>query len=172
MLLRDDTQGVVRGIALRLSDMPLPSAGLLMYRKRKELEVFLVHPGGPYFVNKDKGHWGVPKGEYTEGENPLDAAVREFAEETGFTARPPFLPLGEIRQKNRKLVTVWAFEGDCDPAKLVSNTCEIDWPPRTGRKLTIPEVDAGRWFTVAEAREWMRPDQVELLGRLVGLVGE
>jgi predicted NUDIX family NTP pyrophosphohydrolase len=141
-----------------------------MYRKRNELEVFLVHPGGPFFVNKDKGHWGLPKGEYTEGENPQDAAVREFHEETGFRARPRFLPLGEIRQRNRKLVTAWAFEGDCDPADLVSNTCEIDWPPKTGRKLTIPEVDEGRWFTIAQAREWMRPDQLQLLDRLAAAV--
>lgn len=150
--------------------MPLPSAGLLMFRKRAELEVFLIHPGGPYFVNKDKGHWGVPKGEYTEGEDPLKAAVREFNEETGFNVNPPFLPLGEIRQRNRKQVTVWAFEGDCDPAELVSNTCVILWPPKSGRKLTIPEVDQGRWFTLSRAAEWMRPDQTELLGRLAAVV--
>lgn len=148
----------------------LASAGLLMYRVRDGLEVFLIHPGGPYFVNKDKGHWGVPKGEYMDGEDRLQAAVREFEEETGFTPRPPFVPLGEIRQRNRKLVTVWAFEGDCDPAELVSNTCSIQWPPKSGRKLTIPEVDKGRWFTLAEAKEYVRPDQVELLGRLVGAV--
>ena len=152
--------------------MPLPSAGLLMYRKQSDLQVFLIHPGGPYFVNKDKGHWGVPKGEYTDSEDALQAATREFSEETGFTAKPPFVPLGEIRQRNRKVVTVWAFEGDCDPSDLVSNRCVILWPPKTGRKLTIPEVDKGRWFTVADAREWMRPDQVELLDRLVGAVGE
>jgi predicted NUDIX family NTP pyrophosphohydrolase len=151
--------------------MPQPSAGLLMYRMRRELEVFLVHPGGPYFVNKDKGHWGIPKGEYTEGEDPLDAAVREFHEETGFKAAPPFVPLGEIRQRNRKLVTAWAFAGDCDPAQLVSNTCQIDWPPKSGRKLTIPEVDRGDWFTVGRARECMRPDQLELVNRLVEQVG-
>lgn len=147
--------------------MPLPSAGLLMYRTNPELEVLLIHPGGPYFTNKDKGFWGIPKGEYNPPEEPLEHAVREFTEETGFTANPPFLPLGEIRQRNRKLVTAWAFSGDCDPSDLVSNTCEIDWPPRSGRKLTIPEVDEGRWFTLPEAREYMRPDQHELLDRLV-----
>ena len=151
--------------------VPLPSAGLVMYRVRGGLEVFLVHPGGPYFANKDKGHWGVPKGEYTEGEDALEAAVREFNEETGFTARGPFVPLGEIRQRNRKQVTAWAFQGDCDPAELVSNTCEIEWPPRSGRKLAIPEVDKGCWFTLEEAKEYMRPDQVELLARLVGVAG-
>jgi predicted NUDIX family NTP pyrophosphohydrolase len=146
--------------------MPLPSAGLLMYRTNPELQVLLIHPGGPFFAKKDKGVWGVPKGEYSPSEDPLNAAVREFNEETGFHATPPFLPLGEIRQRNRKLVTAWAFAGDCDPASLVSNTCEIDWPPRSGRKLTIPEVDQGRWFTLTEARDYMRPDQHDLLARL------
>jgi predicted NUDIX family NTP pyrophosphohydrolase len=137
-----------------------------MYRMNPELEVFLIHPGGPYFANKDKGHWGLPKGEYDPAEEPLEAALREFQEETGFTPNPPFLPLGEIRQRNRKLVTAWAFAGNYDSADLVSNTCEIDWPPRTGRKLTIPEVDMGRWFSLGEARDYMRPDQHELLSRL------
>ena len=146
--------------------MPLPSAGMLMYRTPSRLEVFLIHPGGPYFANKDQGAWGIPKGEYNPSENPLDAAIREFAEETGFTASPPFLPLGEIRQRNRKRVTAWAFAGECDPDQLVSNTCEIEWPPRSGRKLTIPEVDRGRWFSLAEAVEFMRADQHELLTRL------
>jgi len=146
--------------------MPLPSAGLLMYRTNPELQVFLIHPGGPYFAGKDKGVWGVPKGEYNPSENPLDAAIREFNEETGFHAAAPFLPLGEIRQRNRKLVTTWAFAGDCDPASLVSNTCEIDWPPRSGRRIIIPEVDRGGWFSLAEAREFMRPDQHDLLVRL------
>lgn len=137
-----------------------------MYRTHPEFQVFLIHPGGPFFANKDKGVWGLPKGEYNPAEDPLGAAVREFHEETGFHAAPPFLPLGEIRQRNRKLVTAWAFAGDCDPATLVSNTCEIDWPPRSGRRLTIPEVDQGRWFTLAGARDYMRPDQHELLTRL------
>lgn len=150
--------------------MTLPSAGLLMYRNEPRLEVFLIHPGGPYFANKDKGVWGVPKGEYNPSEDPLDAAVREFAEETGFNAAPPFLPLGEIRQRNRKLVTAWAFAGDCDPTQLVSNTCDIEWPPRSGRRMTIPEVDRGHWFSLAEAVEFMRPDQHELLNRLEAAV--
>lgn len=153
--------------------MPLPSAGLLMFRNASpEVEVFLIHPGGPYFTNKDKGHWGLPKGEYEPIEEPLSAAIREFQEETGFTAAPPFLPLGEIRQRNRKLVTAWAFEGDCDPADLVSNTCRIQWPPRSGRTLVIPEVDQGRWFSLTDAREYMRPDQHELLERLSGVLNE
>lgn len=150
--------------------MPAPSAGLLMYRQKLVLEVFLVHPGGPYFAGKHQGFWGVPKGEYDPGEEPLVAAIREFQEETGFRAAPPFLPLGEIRQRNRKLVIAWAFMGDADPANLVSNTCRIDWPPRSGRTLEIPEVDEGRWFTMAVAEEYMRPDQHPLLHRLAPLV--
>ena len=151
---------------------PKRSAGLLMYRRvQSGIEVFLVHPGGPYWAKKDRGAWGVPKGEYDPDEDALDAARREFTEETGFMADGEFLELGEIVQKNRKLTTAWAFEGDCDPADLVSNTCEIEWPPRSGRRLTIPEVEAGRWFTPAEAREFMRQDQQPLLERLEKALG-
>ena len=138
-----------------------------MYRGRSDaVEVLLVHPGGPFFAKKDKGAWGVPKGEYEAGEDPLDAARREFTEETGFPAEGEFVELGTIQQKGGKIVVAWAFEGDCDPAALVSNTCEIEWPPRSRRMITIPEVDAGRWFTIAEAREFMREDQHPLLDRL------
>jgi predicted NUDIX family NTP pyrophosphohydrolase len=147
--------------------MPKRSAGLLMYRRREgQTEVFLIHPGGPYFAKKDRGAWGIPKGEYEPDEDSLDAARREFTEETGFTAKGEFLPLGEIRQKNGKLTTAWAFEGDCDPAALVSNICEIEWPPRSRRTITIPEVDAGRWFSLSEAREFLREDQQPLLAKL------
>jgi predicted NUDIX family NTP pyrophosphohydrolase len=150
--------------------MPSPSAGLLMYRDHSALEVFLIHPGGPYFAGKDKGVWGIPKGEYDPAEEPLAAAIREFEEETGFSSAPPYVALGEIRQRNGKLVSVWAFAGDADPADLRSNTCEIQWPPRSGRTLEIPEVDQGRWFTPAAAREYMRPDQHPLLDRLSSLL--
>ena len=146
---------------------PKRSAGLLLYRRTaEEVEVFLVHPGGPYWAKKDRGAWGIPKGEYEADEEPLDAARREFTEETGFPAEGEFLELGEVRQKSGKLTTAWAFEGECDPAKLVSNTCEIEWPPRSRRTITIPEVDAGRWFSMAEAREFLREDQHPLLDRL------
>ncbi len=136
-----------------------------MYRRRDDaLEVFLVHPGGPFWAKKDS--WTIPKGEYEDGEDPLDAARREFQEETGFEPRPPFLELGEIRQPNGKRVTAWAFEGDCDPAALVSNTCMIEWPPRSGRQLEIPEVDRGRWFGIDEARPRIFKGQEALLDRL------
>lgn len=136
-----------------------------MYRKRKdEIEVFLVHPGGPLWENKDRGAWTVPKGEYEENEDPLAAAQREFYEETGFTARGDFIELGSVRQKSGKIVVAWAFEGDCNPAQLVSNTCEIEWPPKSKKRLEIPEVDRGRWFTLSTARQFIRPEQVPLLG--------
>ena len=147
--------------------MPTRSAGLLMYRRPKgRLEVFLIHPGGPYWAKKDKGAWGIPKGEYEKDEEPLAAARREFEEETGFTAEGEFLPLGSIEQKSGKIVTAWAFDGDADPAELVSNTCGIEWPPHSGRTLAIPEVGEGRWFELREARDYLRSDQEELLNRL------
>ena len=143
------------------------SAGLIMYRRPKdEIEVFLVHPGGPFWVNKDRGAWTLPKGEYFEEEAPLVAAQREFYEETGFAPQGPFLELGSIRQRSGKIVSAWAFEGDCDPDALISNTCEIEWPPRSGRRLEIPEIDRGRWFSMHEASEYMREEQRELLRRL------
>ena len=147
--------------------MPTRSAGLLMYRRPKgRLEVFLIHPGGPYWAKKNKGAWGIPKGEYEKDEEPLAAARREFEEETGFTAEGEFLPLGSIEQKSGKIVTAWAFDGDADPAELVSNTCGIEWPPHSGRTLEIPEVGEGRWFELREARDYLRSDQEELLNRL------
>jgi len=147
--------------------MPKRSAGLLLYRRTGNApEVFLVHPGGPFFAKKDRGAWGIPKGEYEADEDPLDAARREFTEETGFLAEGDFLPLGEIRQKSGKLTCAWAVEGDCDPTQLVSNTCEIEWPPRSRRMLTIPEVDAGRWFTLPVARQFLREDQHPFLEQL------
>jgi predicted NUDIX family NTP pyrophosphohydrolase len=147
--------------------MPKRSAGLLMYRHRDmHLEVFLVHPGGPFWAKKDLGVWTIPKGEYTDDEEPLAAAIREFREETGFTAEGDFLPLGEIRQAGGKLVAAWALEGDCDPSALVSNSFEMEWPPRSGRIAAFPEVDRGAWFSLAEARTHMLASQMPVLDRL------
>jgi predicted NUDIX family NTP pyrophosphohydrolase len=138
-----------------------------MYRKRNSsIEVFLVHPGGPIWAKKDLGSWTVPKGEYGDDEDPLDAARREFLEETSFSASGEFIELGLVRQKSGKTVIAWAFEGDCDPAQLVSNTCQIEWPPRSGRRLEIPEIDRGRWYGLDEAREYIRAEQGEFLDRL------
>jgi predicted NUDIX family NTP pyrophosphohydrolase len=139
-----------------------------MYRRTtRQIEVFLVHPGGPFWANKDQGAWTIPKGEFAEGEDPLDAARREFHEETGFTVQGNLFELGTIRQPGGKIVYAWAFEGDCDPAAMISNLCTIEWPPRSGRRIEIPEVDRGAWFTLPEAHERIHKNQTELLNRLL-----
>lgn len=143
------------------------SAGLLMYRKGRDgIEVFLVHPGGPFWAKKDHGVWTLPKGEYDEDEESLAAAKREFQEETGFVPNGTFVELGSIRQKSGKIVVAWAVEADCDPAQLMSNTCEIEWPPRSGKRLEIPEIDRGSWFSAQTARIYIRPEQIPLLEAL------
>ena len=143
-----------------------------MYRRTNgELEVFLVHPGGPFWAGKDAGAWTVPKGEYVDGEAALDAAKREFTEETGFVARGEFIDLGVVRQASGKLVNAWAFEGDCDPRELKSNFCTVEWPPRSGKRIEIPEVDRGEWFRVEDARKRILKSQVgflDVLGQKVG----
>jgi predicted NUDIX family NTP pyrophosphohydrolase len=153
--------------------MPKTSAGILLFRRmRVGLEVFLVHPGGPYYVKKDT--WSIPKGEYEPGEDALAAAQREFEEETGSAldriTSGEFLPLGEIRQRSGKVVQAWAVEGDFDPATLVSNTCAIEWPPRSGKQIMIPEADRGAWFSLDEARPRIFKGQEALLDRLVAAV--
>ena|ERR1700733_7749005 len=150
--------------------MPKFSAGILLYRRAPDgLEVFLIHPGGPFWAKKDA--WSIPKGEYEADEDPLMAARREFQEETGSALaveRPAadFLPLGDIRQPSGKQVTAWAVEGDFDPSTLVSNICAIEWPPRSGKQIDIPEADRGAWFTIETARKKIFKGQDELLDRL------
>jgi predicted NUDIX family NTP pyrophosphohydrolase len=132
--------------------------------------VLLVHPGGPFWAKRDAGAWSIPKGEYEPGEDPLMAARREFAEELG--SEPPAgepIELGEIRQKSGKVVQAWALAGDLDAERIQSNTCEIEWPPRSGRIIEIPEVDRAEWMTLEAARERINPAQVELLDRLAAL---
>lgn len=147
------------------------SAGLLMYRRvLGHGEVFLVHPGGPYWSQKNEGFWTIPKGEFEGNEEPLAAAIREFREETGFKACEPYLELGSIRQKSGKLVLAWAFEGHSDPTELISNTCEIEWPPRSGKRMEIPEVDRGEWFSLDRAQRFIRAEQVPLLDALRSLI--
>ncbi|MGB6742152.1 MAG: NUDIX domain-containing protein [Terracidiphilus sp.] len=149
------------------------SAGLLVYRRgERGLEVFLVHPGGPLWAKKDLGAWSIPKGEYEESEPPLDAALREFREETGFAVNGDFVELGAIRQAGGKLVSAWACAGDFDPAHLTSNECEIEWPPRSGRLISIPEVDRGAWFPIPEARSRIFESQQEFLDRLLAVLHE
>lgn len=144
------------------------SAGLLMYRRGDDgvLQVLLAHPGGPFWAGKDKGFWTLPKGEYQEPEEPLAAARREFNEETGFDANPPFIPLGEVVQKGGKRIGAWAFAGECDPAQLRCNMFEIEWPPRSGQRQSHPEIDRVGWFTLEEARRKINAAQTELLDRL------
>lgn len=144
----------------------LTSAGLLLYRQRDRTEVFLVHPGGPYWVKKDAGAWSIPKGLYGPEEDPLQAALREFAEETGFSASPPFLPLGAFEVSRDKTVTVFAAEGDCREEDLVSNTFAMEWPPRSGQMKNFSEVDRGAWFVEEEALCRITPGQRAIVAAL------
>jgi predicted NUDIX family NTP pyrophosphohydrolase len=145
------------------------SAGLLLYRFRDRLEVFLVHPGGPFWAKKDAGAWSIPKGEIGEGEDPLQAAIRELGEETGFSVSGDFHPLRPIRQAGGKVVHAWAIQADCDPAALRSNTFSMMWPPKSGRMQEFPEVDRAAWFTIAEARERILAAQAAFLDELLEL---
>jgi predicted NUDIX family NTP pyrophosphohydrolase len=151
--------------------MPKTSAGLLMFRRRgPSIEVLLVHPGGPFWANKDLGAWSLPKGEYLNAEEPFAAALREFEEETGIAPRGPFLPLGDIRQPGGKLVTAWAFEDDCDCAAIHSNLFSMEWPRGSGKLQTFPEIDRGGWFELQTAREKILKGQSGFLDRLVQLI--
>lgn len=149
------------------------SAGILLYRQRKGgLEVFLVHPGGPFWAKKDRGAWTLPKGEYANDEQPLDAAIREFKEETGFAIDGKFVELGTITQVSGKVVSAWACAGDVDAEELISNSCEVEWPPRSGRRITIPEIDRGGWFSLEEAKTRILPAQQPFLARLRRLLDD
>lgn len=151
------------------------SAGLLMYRRTGDLvEVFLVHPGGPFFKKKEEGYWSIPKGLVDEDEADLDAARREFEEETSIPviAGQAFLDLGEIRQKGGKRVRAWAFEGEADVEKIRSNSFEMEWPPRSGRRQSFPEIDRGAWFDVQTARTMIIEAQRSFLDRLCVMLAE
>ncbi|HYH05799.1 MAG TPA: NUDIX domain-containing protein [Thermoanaerobaculia bacterium] len=142
------------------------SAGILLYRRHGGLEVFLVHPGGPFWAKKDLGAWSLPKGEIEEGEEPLAAAIREFHEETGFTVDGDFRPLKAQRQSSGKTIVAWAIEGDCDPSQLRSITFSMEWPPRSGKRQEFPEVDRGAWFPLDEARRRVIAGQSQFLEEL------
>ena len=153
--------------------MARKSAGIVLYRgSGATLEVLLVHPGGPFWSRRDAGAWSIPKGEYEEGEDPRACALREFEEETG-TPLPPgeLLELGDIRQKGGKMVTAWAAEGDLDADAVHSNTFRMEWPPRSGRWATFPEIDRAGWFGVDEARDKLNPAQAEFVDRLLERLG-
>jgi len=148
------------------------SAGLLLYRLREgTLEVFLVHAGGPFWAKKDGGAWSIPKGEIGEGEDPFEAARREFEEETGFRPDGAFRGLEPVRQRSGKIVYAWAVEGDCDPAALRSNTFEMEWPPRSGRQQEFPEVDRAGWFDLETAKNKILEGQRGLLEEVSRLIG-
>jgi predicted NUDIX family NTP pyrophosphohydrolase len=147
------------------------SAGLLLYRFTSgEVEVLLVHPGGPFWARKDDGWWSIPKGEYGEGEAPIDAALREFAEETGQTLAGSPIPLGDAVQPSRKMVTAFALSGEFDVAALRSNSFEMEWPPRSGQRASFPEIDRAGWFSIEAARRKILPGQAVFLDRLLASV--
>ena len=153
--------------------MATRSAGILLYRLRDGApEVLLVHPGGPFWARKDAGAWSIPKGEHDEGEDARACALRELAEELGSeVALGDLVELGSVRQRSGKVVTAWAAGGTFDPADLRSNTFEMEWPPRSGRRRTFPEVDRAAWLSPAEAREKILPAQAPFIDRLLNRLG-
>lgn len=149
------------------------SAGILLYRMHQgSLQFFLVHPGGPFWKNKDAGAWSIPKGELDEDEEPLAAARREFREETGIEVDGKFLPLTPVRQKSGKLVVAWGLKKNIDPSQLISNTFSFEWPTRSGKFIEIPEVDRGDWFEMEEARNKIIPGQLPILNELYDLLNK
>lgn len=148
--------------------MTKQSAGILLYRQINNTpEVFLVHPGGPFWKKKDAGAWSIPKGEFTGEENPLDAAKRELEEETGVKCSGPFLSLTPLRQKNGKIVYAWAAEKDVDPHNIVSNMFQMEWPPKSGTLANFPEIDKGQWFYPDVAKEKLNPFQSPFIDELI-----
>jgi predicted NUDIX family NTP pyrophosphohydrolase len=147
--------------------MPKISAGIVLFRfQNRALQVFLVHPGGPFWAKKDVGAWSIPKGLLDQDEDPLAAAQREFREETGFTVSGNFLQLKPVKQKSGKVIHAWAVEGDCNPTEMKSNTFSLEWPPRSGKQEEFPEVDHAAWFDIKEAKERISPGQLGLLEEL------
>ena len=142
------------------------SAGLLLYRRRGELEVFLVHPGGPFWAKKDAGAWSLPKGEFVEGDDPLAAAKREFTEETGFPIDGEFRRLDPLKQRSGKVIHAWAIEADCDASQVRSNLFSLEWPPKSGQIQKFPEVDRAGWFSIPEARKRIIAGQVGFIDQL------
>ncbi|HVW95829.1 MAG TPA: NUDIX domain-containing protein [Mucilaginibacter sp.] len=152
--------------------MSSQSAGILLYRKSADgLQVFLVHPGGPFFKNKDAGAWSIPKGEFTDDEEAFTAAKREFTEETGQPISGNFLLLSPVRLKSGKKVHAWAVEGDIDHETVFSNLFEIEWPPRSGKKKRFPEIDRAAWYDINEAKQKINSAQVAFIDELQRIIG-
>ena len=144
--------------------MQKKSAGILLYRFHNNcIEILLVHPGGPYWAKKDAGAWSIPKGEFEENEDPLNAATREMKEETGVTISGEFIELTPVKQKSRKLIYAWGVQGNINPEELTSNTFEIEWPPRSGKKKSFPEIDKAAWFKPEEAKKKIIEGQIPLI---------
>ena len=155
--------------------MPKLSAGIMVYRQNTnaEIEVLLVHPGGPFFKNKDVGAWSIPKGEYMEGEDALLAAKREFTEETGNSlSAGDFIPLQAVKIKSGKVIAAWAVKANFTEPLIYSNNFEIEWPPRSGKKQSFPEIDKAEWFTLKEARHKINMGQIDLINQLAIIVGQ
>lgn len=147
--------------------MSKKSAGILLFKLENKIpKVFLVHPGGPFWAKKDDGVWTIPKGEFDDDEDPLSAAKREFEEETGMKISGEFIELNPVKQKSGKLVYAWAVKGDIDPAKIKSNEFEIEWPPKSGKMKTFPEIDKAAWFDIKEANKKIIEAQSSLLREL------
>jgi predicted NUDIX family NTP pyrophosphohydrolase len=147
------------------------SAGLLLYRRNGNVEIFLVHPGGPFWAKKDAGAWSLPKGEFEEGEDQLEAAKREFAEETGFAIDGEFSPLTPLKQPSGKVIHAWAVEADCDPSKVRSNLFSMEWPPKSGQMREFPEVDRAAWFDIPEARRRIIEGQAGFIDQIANSLG-
>jgi predicted NUDIX family NTP pyrophosphohydrolase len=143
------------------------AAGILLYRKKgSSLEVFLIHPGGPFWSKKDESAWSIPKGEFLENEDPLTAAKREFQEETGFSVEGPFVSIGSVKQSSGKVVQAWACEGDVDASAIQSNTFQLEWPPHSGKYQDFPEADRAEWFPMDVARQKILKVQLPFLQNL------
>lgn len=151
--------------------MARQSAGILLYRIKSDgLQVFLVHPGGPFWKNKNEGAWSVPKGEFLDDEDALLAARREFQEETSQAIDGDFIKLNPVKQKSGKIIHAWAVEGDIDESSIVSNTFPLEWPPKSGKMIDVPEIDKAEWFNVVTAKQKINPAQAALIDELVDLI--
>ncbi len=149
--------------------MTKKSAGILLFKLNKFLQVLLVHPGGPFWIKKDAGSWSIPKGEF-EAENPLEAAKREFKEEIGKNVEGKFIELSPIKQKNGKTIYIWALQEDIDPSQIKSNMFQLEWPPKSGNKKYFPEIEKAAWFSISEAKEKINPGQLGFIQQLEKII--